>query len=390
MLAPPPTFLHNSPPSRVLFGAGALAQLGAELQRLGIRRPVVVSGRRTAASPLYRAAAAALEGLAVRTYLEMPEHSPIAAVRAVRELAREHGADGFVAIGGGSASDACKAAAIWLAEGGELADHASRFTPPATLVMPQLDRPKLPVVAVPCTASAAEVTPSAGVKTEDGRKLVMSDPKVAARLVVIDPEAALDVPAPLLLATAMNGLAHCIEGLYSKVRTPITTALALHAIGLFAQAMPAVAAAPRAVGARGELLMAAHLSGLVLLNARTCFHHAVCHALGASAGVSHGDANSIVLPHAMEFNAASAEAAAAMADAARAMGAGRGTAADAVACVRELQQAVGVPTRLRDVGVAREALPAVAAKVMHERGLYFNPRAVESPTAVERMLNEAW
>lgn len=390
MLAAPSSFRHANPACTVVFGAGAVRELAVELERIGVRRPVVVCGRRTAASALFRAAIAQLGHLQVRTFLEMPEHSPIAAVRKVRDLALAHEADGFIAIGGGSASDSCKAAAIWLAEAGEIADHAVRFTPPATLLIPPLDSPKLPIVSLPSTASAAEVTPSAGVKNEDGHKMLLSDAKVASRLIVIDPAAAVEVPAALLLATAMNGLAHCIEGLYSKVRTPITTALALHAIGLFAKSMPAVAAAPGSVEARGQLLMAAHLSGQVLLNARTCFHHAVCHALGASAGVSHGNANSVMLPYAMEFNAASSDAEQAMADAARAMGAGRGTAADAVACVRELQLAVGVPVRLRDVGVARDAIPVIASKVMHERGLYFNPRVVDNAAPVEKLLNEAW
>jgi len=189
-----------------------------------------------------------------------------------------------------------------------------------------------------------------------------------------------------MLATGMNGLAHCVEGLYSKTRTPVTTALALHAIGLFAQALPRVAREPDSIAARAELLAAAHLSGLVLMNARTCLHHAICHALGAVTAVGHGQANAVILPHAMAFNADFAPEA--MADMARAW---PGEAArTAIERVHALQTAIGVPTRLRDIGVPREGLGDVARKVMGERGIYFNPREVRGPEEIAALLERAW
>jgi alcohol dehydrogenase len=363
-------FVHRSPATKVISRPGACAQLGEELAELGVRRPLVLSGRRTAASPAYRQSVSSLQDF--RVFKEIPEHSSVAALQAVTHLARDHAVDGFVAIGGGSASDTAKVAALWLAEGGELEAHATRFTPPATLTVPQLQTPKLPIAAVPCTASGAEVTPSAGIRTPDGRKLLFSDVKLAARLIVIDPAANVAVPASIMLATGMNGLAHCIEGLYAKLRTPVTDALALHAIELFLEALPRVAREPESVEYRADLLAAAHLSGLVLVNSRTCLHHAICHAIGAITGASHGDANSVILPHAMGFNYESAPESL------------------PVARVRELQGALGVPTRLRDIGVPRESLSAVAKKVMGERGLYFNPRPVQRPEEIEALLETAW
>ncbi len=370
-----------------MFRAGALGQLGAELAELEIRRPLLLAGPRTARSSIYDQAAASLAGLECAAFTAVPEHSSVEAVAAIVAQARDHSADGFVAIGGGSVSDSAKAAALWLAEGGELHDHASRFTPPDNLVIPELKAPKLPIVAVPVTASGAEVTPSLGVRTADGRKLLFWDMKLAARLIVIDPAANTSVPAALMLATGMNGLAHCVEGLYSKIRTPVTTALALHAAGLFAAALPAVARAPGSVAARADLLAAAHLSGHVLLNARTCLHHAICHALGAVTGVGHGDANAAILPHAVEFNAPAAPEA--MAAFVRAW---PGAASDSRAAdlVRALQRRIGVPTRLRDIGVSRDALGSVAAKAVGERGVYFNPRPVSGPDAVRSILEAAW
>jgi alcohol dehydrogenase class IV len=367
-----PQFVHRSPASKVVFRPGACAQLGEELAELGVRRPFVLSGRRTAMSPAYREAVKSLHGLEVSSFTEIPEHSSVAALEAVMRRAREHRCDGFVAIGGGSASDTAKAAALWLAEGGELETHATRFTPPATLTVQALKEPKLPIAAVPCTASGAEVTPGAGIRTADGRKLLFSDLKLAARLIVIDPAANTAVPASIMLATGMNGLAHCIEGLYAKLRTPVTDALARHAIELFLQALPRVAREPHSIDYRASLLAAAHLSGLVLLNSRTCLHHAICHAVGAVTGAAHGDLNSVILPHAMSFNYQTAPVSL------------------PVARVRELQAELGVPSRLRDIGVPRETLAAIAKKVMGERGLYFNPRPVGHAGEIETLLQEAW
>ena len=326
-------------------------------------------------SPAYELSVASLrriEDCSRYEYKSVPQHSSVATVAEVVRLAREHRADGFIAIGGGSVSDTAKAAALWLAESGNLEDHATHFTPPNTLVAPQLAAPKLPIVAVPCTASGAEVTSSAGIRAAEGRKLIFSDSKLAARLIVIDPLANISVPASIMLATGMNGLAHCIEGRYSKQRTPITDALARHAIDLFATALPQVAREPQSVEHRASLLTAAHLSGLVLVNARTCLHHAICHAIGAVTGVAHGDANSVILPHAMQFNHEWLDN------------------AFTIVAVRALQATLRVPTRMRDIGVRRDAIGTIAAKVMSERGLYFNPRPVRDVDEIMALLEAAW
>jgi alcohol dehydrogenase len=363
-------FVHRSAASKVILRPGARRELGRELAELGVRRPLVLSGARTARSALFRDAVASLGEHA--EFTDVPPHSSVETVAAVAELARKSGADGFAAIGGGSASDTAKAAALWLAEGGALEQHASRFTPPDRLVIPELRQPKLPIAALPATASGAEVTPSAGVRTADGRKLIFSDVKLAGRLIVLDPEANVEVPAAVMLSTGMNGLAHCVEGLYSTTRTPVSTAVALHGIRLFEAALPRVAREPESAAGRAELLAAAHLGGLVLLNARTCLHHAICHAIGAVTGAAHGDANSVMLPHVAAFNYAVAPAEV------------------PVERLRELQAALGVPTRLREIGVPQDALATVARKTMGERGLYFNPRPVRDAGEIEALLQAAW
>src|SRR6185437_4215878 len=114
-------------------------------------------------------------------------------------LARRERVDALVAVGGGSASDTAKAIAILLAEGGRIEEHASRFEPPDRFFPTPLPNPKLPVISIPTTASAAEVTPGLGIRDPaTGAKLLFWDVKLASRVILLDPEANLEVPAALM------------------------------------------------------------------------------------------------------------------------------------------------------------------------------------------------
>lgn len=387
-------FIHQSPQSRVIFRAGAIEALSGELARAGITRPLLLAGGTVSRGAAYARMRRQLDDMPVLAYEGVPPHSSVSLVETLARQGREFGADGLIAIGGGSASDTAKAVALLMAEGGCLADHASHFTPPDQLRIPDLKQPKLPIIAIPTTASAAEVTPGLGVRDAHGHKLLFSDPKLAARVILIDPQLCLDVPVPLMLATGMNGLAHCIEGLYARTRSPIAEAIAQYAIPRFLQALPALAQAPDDLAPRAQLMSAAHLSGQVLLGARTCLHHALCHVLGAATGIAHGDANAVVLPHAMAFNQQAA--APEMAQAARAAGIAARDESDSTAAtklthaVAALREQIGVPRRLRDLGVKREQLDIVAQRTLGERGLYFNPRAVADPAPLKELLEAAW
>jgi alcohol dehydrogenase class IV len=393
-MIPITSFVHEGAMTRSVMRVGASGDLVRELDAFDIRRPLVLAGRRGGAGAGFASLRRALGDRPAVVCDDVPSHSSVELVESLAAQARLGNVDGVVAIGGGSVSDTAKAVVLLIAEGGRLGDHASTYTPGRGVHSPALLKPKLPIVAIPTTASGAEATPSLGIRASNGTKLLFRDPRLTCRLILIDPEFNLQTPASVMLATGMNGLAHCLEGLYSNVRSPVSTALALHGIRSFGEALPAVAVRPDSVAARAALLEAAHLSGLVLIDARTCLHHAICHVIGARTGVAHGDVNAVLLPWTITFNAAAA--APALARAGRLFDGDGLVLTDDEAARRlverltALQKTLGVPHRLRDIGIDRSALPDVASQTLHERGLHYNPRPVRRAAEVFELLESAW
>jgi alcohol dehydrogenase len=380
-------FTHRERDCTTLLQANALDLLPAQLTALGIRKPMLITGATVRQHDSHARLLRLLAPWQPVLPPPVPSHASVDWVTQAARSARTEGVDAFIAFGGGSCCDSAKATALLLAEGGELTQHAVQFTPPATMVTPALLRPKHPVIAIPTTASGAEMTPSMGITDAQGKKFILHDVGTMSRLVLIDPVVCLEVPAPVLMSTGFNALAHVLEGLYSLQRTPITDALCTHAIPLLVRSLPAVLNAPNSVAARAELLTAAHLAGRVIANARTALHHAICHAIGAMCRVGHGDANAVMLPHVLAFNAVQVQTAL---DQALAVWPERAPHDSLIDCVRHLQARLQVPQRLRDLGMTPDQLPAVARKVMGERGLYFNPRTVTDPAEILHLLEQAY
>lgn len=387
-------FQYASPLTRVVLAPGAAEGVADELRRIGASRALVVCGGKTRRTRLLGRVLDALGPLAAGVFDKVVEHSATTVVTEGAELARERRIDALVAVGGGSSSDTAKGIAILLAEGGRIEDHASRFEPPDRFVPKELPAPKLPVIAIPTTASAAEVTPGLGIRDATGTKLLFWDVKLASRVILLDPVANLEVPVGIMASTAMNGFAHCAEGLYSRLRNPISEGLALQGARLFAASLPAMVREPEAADHRAAVLAAANISGMVISNARVGIHHAVCHCLGALGGLSHGVANAIMLPHALAYNLEVA------ARELRGLAAATGVAVDgksdaaaaraAIDAVIRLQADAKVPTRLRDTVLDRDLLPRIAEHTLRDRGLYFNPKPTASVEPVLALLERAW
>ncbi len=232
----------------------------------------------------------------------------------------------------------------------------------------------MPIVAVPTTYAGSEQTTIYGL-TGGRHKQTGKDPVVLPKTVVYDPELTVSLPPHLTGPSAFNALAHSVEALYAPGNNPVTSALALEGVRAIHQSLPTVMASPGDVGARGRLLYGAYLSGVALGTTSTGLHHKLCHVLGGRFNLVHADAHSVILPHAVAFNATALPME--MARLAEALGVPGG---DPAAALWELAVASSVPTRLADLRgddglLQREDLPGAAHAAAEE--ITVNPRPVD-------------
>ena len=337
----PISFTHDSSPQRVVFAAGALARVAEETERLGIARALVVAtpgnGERLGAR-----VAAQLGSRSAGLHAKAAIHVPKAIAEGGLAAARETKADGLVAVGGGSAIG--------------LAKFIARDT-------------GLPILALPTTYSGSEATPIWGMSDGD-RKMTGREIKVLPRTIVYDPELTLALPANVSAASGMNAMAHCIMGLWSPERTPVTVAFATEAMRRFGDHLRRVVANGNDVESRSECLVASWLAGTVL-TAGTGLNHKLAHVLGGY-GLPHAETHAVLLPHTTRFNlAANTEANGRLADALR--------TSDPAAALEDMLRGFGIPRRLRDLGLAEAKIPDAAAQIAVLR--IVSPRAVSDEDA---------
>jgi alcohol dehydrogenase class IV len=373
--------------TKVVFAPDDLEPLAAEVDAAG-RHAVLVCGTTVRRSAAFELVEKALGERIVAVFDAVVPHSSPEIVAAGVELLRDTRPDLVVSLGGGSAIDTAKAMILLHAEGGTLEEHRVRFTPPNTIVYRTYTRPMLPHVAVPTTLSGAEINAGGGIRVPGSPvKHVFAAPALSPVAAVLAPRLSTELPAAITAGTGMNCLAHGIEALYSRHRQPIADALALASVRQLANWLPRAVSSPDDVCARGHLLIASAMAGLALTNTKVCVHHAMCHAVGARYGVPHGLANAIMLPHAMAFNAT--VAAEPLGRVAGALGAGTDAAA-AIVGVRRLAVRLGMPRRLRDLGVPREDLGELAAHAFLDRDVYYNPRSIARAEEIRMIYEAAW
>ena len=386
------SFEYSNPRvERVISGHGVIGRLGQEVERLGGSRALIVTSPSVVRSDIFNGLREGLGSLCVGSFDRVRPHSPTEVIEEAAEEFRKSNADVLVSVGGGSAIDTAKGVAVLLAEGGPLTRFGVRFTPPNRKEVPELPRPKLPHLAVPTTLSGGEYSYSVGI-TEGGKKYILADPKLAPRTVLLDPEAVRTVPSVLLAASGMNALAHCVEAIYSTHTQPITQALCLSGVRRLASFLPQAVEHPEDLGVLGEVQMGACLAGMGVYSSWTGIHHAVVHVIGGRFRISHASIHALVLPYAMRWNLDATVAA--QARIARAMGIGdlddQEAAAAAPEAVLEMNRRMGLPLKLRDLGVPREALSTLAEDALGDFSVYTNPKPISSPSQVQELLEMAW
>ena len=382
------SFQHASPALRVFQGPDSLRFLGRELERLGSRRAVVMCGRSLSRDgALLGQVLSVMADRCAGVFPGVKAHSPAPAVEeAAREL-RRFEADAVVAIGGGSATVTARAASILLAEQGDLASLATSVDAQGRLRSPKLLAPKIPQLVIPTTPTTAVVRAGSAVfDPVAGERRALFDPKTRAQAIFIHPDFCASAPQELVIGSALNTFAFVLEGLLSPGGDPIADALLIHGLRLTTQFLPDPALATNAA-LRSDLVLAAVIGGQGTNATGAGIVTTLGHVIGARHGVENGVANLIVLPHALRFNGEAA--ATGLAKVATALDVGPEVDA-VIAGVDRMLAPLGLPRRLRDVGVPSDALPDMARLGMADWFLRGNARPVRDAADLLQVLEAAW
>lgn len=342
-------FTYVSRPATIVFGEGKSSDVGAWLERLGVRRALVLSTPHQEADAV--ALAATLDGRSAGVFPRATMHTPVSVTeQATAEVARLD-ADCVVSLGGGSTTGLGKAIAL---------------------------RTDLIQVVVPTTYAGSEVTDILG-QTDAGEKTTVRDPRILPELVIYDPDLTLGLPAAMSVVSGLNAMAHAAEGLYAKDRNPITSMMAVEGLRAMRNGLPRIVAEPRDRAARSDALYGAWLCGTVLGSVAMALHHKICHTLGGSFDTPHAETHAVMLPHTVAFN--EAVAADQLAPAAALFGGKFG------AGLWDFATSLSAPASLRDLGLSEADLDR--ASEIAARNAYPNPRPFDRK-AIRSLLQEAW
>lgn len=343
-------FIHDYVSPRVVFGEGSAMQLPLEMERMGVSRALVLTTPRradlgrTLARPAAKRVAAYYAGAAM--------HVPASIALEACGLARDAGADCAIAIGGGSTTGLGKILALHL---------------------------ELPVIALPTTYAGSEMTPIFGI-TDDGTKKTGRDIRVLPKTVIYDPSLTQDLPVSISVTSAINAIAHAAEGLYAPEIDPILTLMAQQGIAAMIRAIPRLRRSPRDLPARSDALYGAWLCGSVLGNAGMALHHKLCHTLGGAFGLPHAETHTVVLPHALAYNARAVPRAMAVLREATGQD-------DPLRALFELARDNGAPVSLEAIGMREEDIGRACDLALENR--YPNPRELDR-TALMELLENAY
>lgn len=361
--------------TRVVFGPGSLARLGPLARELGARRVLLVTDAGLVAAGHAGHAEEALRagGCECATFAEVSEDPDALDVERCALAARERRPELLVALGGGSAIDVAKGAAMLLANGGRMRDYWGFGKTKAAL---------LPLIAVPTTAgTGSEVQSYALIADEEThQKMACGAADAAPRVALLDPELTLSCPRFVTACAGLDAIGHALETAVTTKRTELSALFSRAAFRLLAANFARVLAAPADLEARGAMLLGATWAGLAIEHSMLGAAHALANPLSARCGLAHGLAVGLALPAVVRFNAGDPLARARYADMAKSAGLSRsedeneavqGLLAFLRRCFADagIEPSIGAQVRSEDV-------PALAEEASRQWTAQFNPRPV--------------
>jgi alcohol dehydrogenase class IV len=371
---------------RIVSGPGTLAEAGAILGGLGCRKVALVTDPGVLAAGLAEGALSALaaQGIATFTWSDVVADPPEAKVMAAVEACRAEGADGILSVGGGSPMDTAKLVAVLLGRDQPLT---------AMYGIGNVTGSRVPLVLAPTTAgTGSEVTPIAIVTTGEAEKKGVVSPQLYPDAAILDATLTTGLPGPVTAATGIDAMVHAIEAFTSRHRkNPMSDMLARQALSLLGANIRRAVEEPGDLDARGAMLMGSMLAGMAFANAPVAAVHALAYPLGGHFKVPHGLSNAMVLPHVLAFNRGDETGAAEAMYAELAPLVFPELAAHDpemrvsgfIDNLAGLGPALGLGTRLSDVGVGHNHLPKLAEDAMKQtRLLVNNPREMTLEAAL--------
>lgn len=356
------------------FGFNAIQHLTEEVQKRQFKKALIVTDKDLIKFNVVKNVTDLLEqaNLAYQIYDDVVPNPTINTVKNGVDSFKSAGADYLIAIGGGSPQDTAKAIGI-IINNPEFADVRSLEGVAPT------QHPSVPIIAIPTTAgTAAEVTINYVITDEENRrKFVCVDPHDIPVVAIVDPIMMASMPASLKAATGVDALTHAIEGYITKGAWELTDALHLKAIEIISHSLAASVKGEDAGMER--MALGQYIAGMGFSNVGLGLVHGMAHPLGAFYGIPHGVANAVLLPHIMAYNANFTGEK--YRDIAKAMGV-RNTdemtleqaKKQAVDAVFKLNKEVGIPEKLRELGVKEEDIPALAESALADVCTGGNPR----------------
>jgi alcohol dehydrogenase class IV len=368
--------------TQIQLDFGALRQLQAECQRVGITRPLIVTDAGVKAVGILQKAIDALPDLAVAVFDQTPSNPTEAAVRAAAQIYKAQGCDGLIAVGGGSSIDCAKGVAIAATHEGPLKTYAT-----IEGGSPKITDRMAPLIAVPTTAgTGSEVARGAILIIDDGRKLGFHSPHMVPKAAICDPELTLGLPAHLTAATGMDAIAHCMETFMAAPFNPPADGIALDGLQ---RAWAHIERATRNGADREARLnmMSASMQGAMAFQKGLGCVHSLSHSLGGvNPRLHHGTLNAMFLPAVVQFNALaeSVQKDDRLRRMAQAMGLDSGS--DVAQAIVDMNARLGLPKGLAAMGVTEALFEPVITGALADHCHKMNPR-LASPEDYLAMLN---
>ena len=386
-------------PTRILFGNGKIDSLKDEIQKLGGKRVLVLSGRTVAEkTDAVRRINDGLGDMSAGVYSGLTQRAPLSTAVEAANLALASGADTLVGVGGSTISDAARMIAVLMAEGITTVEQLRQLGEEQDMLLsPNLDGKVLPLqVAVPTTLSAGEFNMGGGNVLDDqaGHKIRVRHPRLYADLIMLDSVMTEGTPDWLWLSTGVKALDHCIERLYTTGNQPAIDAPILAAAEMLFTHLPKSRESDGDPEARLQCLVAAWMSMMGAPNFAMGLSHAIGHILGVKYSVGHGYTSCVTQPYVMEFNrpvSAAKQALLARSAGLDTRGMSDEAAAEAAArAVDDFVLGMGMPHRIRELEIPEADLPEIAELVLTDDGCRNNPIPITSAEQVMEVLRAAF